>query len=102
MKQEEAAAKKERKFSHNIDASVEIFKLGADYWTKVCNDLSKEDMLPYGDVAFIGSIAEQNRELRMEIFKSLVMERSVGKVRKKLPIGIDGFEKIRTNDFYYA
>ena len=21
---------------------------------------------------------------------------------KKLPIGIDGFEKIRTNDFYYA
>ena len=58
MKQEEAAAKKERKFSHNIDASVEIFKLGADYWTKVCNDLSKEDMLPYGDVAFIGSIAE--------------------------------------------
>lgn len=24
------------------------------------------------------------------------------KVRKKLPIGIDGFEKIRTNDFYYV
>ena len=38
----------------------------------------------------------------MEIFKSLVLERSVGKVRKKLPIGIDGFEKIRTNDFYYV
>ncbi|OUP01843.1 hypothetical protein B5F37_06425 [Drancourtella sp. An210] len=38
----------------------------------------------------------------MEIFKLLVMERSVGKVRKKLPIGIDGFEKIRTNDFYYV
>ena len=31
-----------------------------------------------------------------------MMERSVGKVRKKLPIGIDGFEKIRTNDFYYV
>ena len=31
-----------------------------------------------------------------------IKERSVGKVRKKLPIGIDGFEKIRTNDFYYA
>ena len=29
-------------------------------------------------------------------------ERSVGKMRKKLHIGIDGFEKIRTNDFYYA
>lgn len=24
------------------------------------------------------------------------------KMRKKLPIGIDGFEKIRTNDFYYV
>lgn len=58
VKQEEAAAKKERKFSHNIDASVEIFKLGADYWAKVCNELSKENILPYGDVAFIGSIAE--------------------------------------------
>ena len=32
----------------------------------------------------------------------LMAERSVGKVRKKLPIGIDGFEKIRTNDFYYV
>ena len=30
-------------------------------------------------------MGSQNRELRMEIFKSLVMERSVGKVRKKLP-----------------
>lgn len=29
-------------------------------------------------------------------------ERSVGHMRKKLPIGIDGFEKLRTNDFYYA
>ena len=29
-------------------------------------------------------------------------ERSVDKVRKKLPIGIDGFEKLRTNDFYYV
>ena len=23
-------------------------------------------------------------------------------MRKKFPIGIDGFEKIRTNDFYYV
>ena len=29
-------------------------------------------------------------------------ERSVDKVRKKLPIGIDSFEKLRTNDFYYV
>ena len=32
----------------------------------------------------------------------LTPERSVEKVKKKLPIGIDGFEKIMTNDFYYA
>src|SRR5699024_6121008 len=32
----------------------------------------------------------------------LVLKRSEGKVRKKLQIGIDGFEKIRTNDFYYV
>ena len=31
-----------------------------------------------------------------------MIEGCVRKMRKKLPIGIDGFEKIRTNDFYYA
>lgn len=58
MKQEEATAKKERKFSQAIDISVEVFKLGAEYWKRVYNDLSKENILSYGDVAFIGSIAE--------------------------------------------
>lgn len=58
MKQEEAAAKKERKFSQAIDISVEVFKLGTEYWKRVYNDLSKENILSYGDVAFIGSIAE--------------------------------------------
>ena len=62
IKQEEAAAKKERKFNNNIDASVEIFNLGADYWQKVCNDLSRENIISYGDVAFIGSIAEYIRK----------------------------------------
>ena len=38
----------------------------------------------------------------MEVSRSLMSERSVGKERKTLPIGIDGIEKIRTNDFYYA
>lgn len=62
IKQEEVAAKKERKFNNNIDASVEIFNLGADYWQKVCNDLSRENIISYGDVAFIGSIAEYIRK----------------------------------------
>ena len=45
------------------------------------------------------------RELEEELQNcsmTRMLEGSVGKMRKKLPIGIDGFEKIRTNDFYYA
>jgi hypothetical protein len=61
MKVEEAAAKKERKFNSNIDASVEIFNLGADYWQKIYNDLSKENILSYGDLSFISSIADYIR-----------------------------------------
>ena len=61
MKQEEAAAKRERKFNSNIDTSVEIFSLGADYWQKVYADLSKENILSYGDLAFISSIANYIR-----------------------------------------
>ena len=36
------------------------------------------------------------------IMKPAIMERMDGYMRKKLPIGIDGFEKIRTNHFYYV
>ncbi|MBR6655761.1 MAG: hypothetical protein IKL20_04075, partial [Alistipes sp.] len=61
MKQEEAAAKRERKFNSNIDASVEIFNLGADYWQKVYSDLSKEKIISYGDLSFISSIADYIR-----------------------------------------
>ena len=45
------------------------------------------------------------RELEEELQNcsmTRMLEGSVGKMRKKLPIGIDGFEKIRTNDFYYV
>ena len=45
------------------------------------------------------------RELEEELQNcsmTRMLEGSVGKMRKKLPIGIDGFEKIRRNDFYYA
>ena len=38
----------------------------------------------------------------MESSRPLTPERGAGKMRKKLPIGIDGFEKIRKNDFYYV
>lgn len=56
-KADEAAAKREHKFNANIEASVEIFKLGSQYWMKVYNDLSKEQLLTYGNLDFIKSIA---------------------------------------------
>ena len=40
-----------------IEAAVEIFKLGAQYWMKVYQDLNKEQLLPYGDLDFIRNIA---------------------------------------------
>lgn len=43
-----------------------------------------------------------NKQLFIGTYRVQTPERSVGKVRMKLPIGIDGFEKLRTNDFYYA
>ena len=57
LKSAESAAKREHKFNSNIDVSVEIFNLGTDYWMKVYNDLSKENILSYGDLDFIKSIA---------------------------------------------
>ena len=38
----------------------------------------------------------------MESSKSLMLERSVGKVRKKLPIGIENFKEFSSEDFYYV
>ena len=54
---EAAAAKRAHKFDSEIDASVEIFKLGADYWMNVYNALAKGSYLAYGDLDFIRNIA---------------------------------------------
>lgn len=35
-------------------------------------------------------------------WEASVPERGMGIMGKRLPVGIDGFEKIRTNDFYYV
>lgn len=56
-KTEAAAAKRAHKFDSEIDASVEIFKLGAPYWMNVYNALLKGGYLAYGDVDFVRSIA---------------------------------------------
>lgn len=53
----EAAAKRAHKFNSNIDASIEIFNLGATYWLQVYNDLLKEKVLSYGDLDFIKGVA---------------------------------------------
>jgi len=53
----ENSAKRAHKFNADIDASVEIFKLGADYWMSVYNSLAKGAYLAYGDLDFIRSIA---------------------------------------------
>lgn len=53
----EEAARRVHKFNASIDASVEIFKLGKDYWLKVFADLDKESLIPYGDLEFIKQVA---------------------------------------------
>ena len=57
-KSAEHAAIKAHKFNLEIDASVEIFKLGTKYWMKVYSDLVKEEVLSYGDCSFIKGIAD--------------------------------------------
>lgn len=53
----EAAAKREHKFNVKLEAGVEIVKLGAAYWMKFYNDMTKANILSYGDLDFIKSIA---------------------------------------------
>lgn len=53
----EASAKRAHKFNSNIDIAVEVFKLGATYWSKVYADILKDNILSFGDVEFIRSIS---------------------------------------------
>lgn len=64
-KTEERAAMRAHKFNSDIDNSVEIFKLGADYWYKIYNDLVKSSILSYGDCAFIKGIADYIKKNRL-------------------------------------
>lgn len=57
-KDEEKQAKRERKFANEIDTSVEIFNLGADFWQKVYKKVENEKVLSYGDIQFIKSITD--------------------------------------------
>lgn len=53
----EAAAKRAHRFNSDIDQSVEIFKLGENYWKDIYAILKREDLLSSGDLSFINSIA---------------------------------------------
>ena len=64
-KTEERAAKRAHKFNSDIDNSLEIFKLGADYWYKIYNDLVKSSILSYGDCVFIKGIADYIKKNRL-------------------------------------
>lgn len=56
-KNEEKQAKRERKFNNEIDASVEIFKLGYTYWMNVHKKIENEKVISFGDIMFVKSIA---------------------------------------------
>lgn len=64
-KTEEKAAKRAHKFNSDIDNSVEIFNLGANYWDKIYNDLVNSSILSYGDCAFIKGIADYIKKNRL-------------------------------------
>lgn len=57
-KSDEGQAKRAHKFNSQIDAAVEIFRAGADYWMTVYTQLSKEDVLSWGELDFIQSISK--------------------------------------------
>ncbi len=53
----EKSAAKTHKFNNDIELSVQIFSLGADYWMRVYHDLESNSLVPPGDRDFIKSIA---------------------------------------------
>ena len=57
-KEDEGQAKRAHKFNSQIDASLQVFQLGYDYWMKIYNELSKENVLAFGELDFIQSIAK--------------------------------------------
>lgn len=51
-------AKRERKFNNDIDAAVEIFNLGYNYWINVYNKVENERVISTGDKMYIKSISD--------------------------------------------
>lgn len=68
IKSVEKAAKRTHKFNSDVDVSVEVFKLGAEYWMKVYRDLLKENILSYGDCSFIKGISDYIAKMNLPSF----------------------------------
>lgn len=56
-KADEASAKRQHRFDAGVDASVSIFNRGYTYWMQVYNELNKDQVVSFGDIDFIKSIA---------------------------------------------
>ena len=57
-KHEIAEAKREHKFNRDIDATVAVYNLGAEYWMKVYMDLKDSRIISSGNSDFILSMAQ--------------------------------------------
>lgn len=58
VKDAEKSAKRAHRFNSDIDAAMEVFNLGSDYWMMIHSDLTKNSLVPYGDLMFIKSVAD--------------------------------------------
>lgn len=56
-KESEKSAKRAHKFNSDIELSVQMFSLGAQYWMRFYNDLETYNLVPSGDRDFVKSIA---------------------------------------------
>lgn len=83
-KAEEHSAKRAHKFNSEIDNSVEVFKLGVNYWMQVYNDLKDTDILSFGDVNFIKGIADYIKHAKLPTSRQCSrLMRIIGKVEDK-------------------
>lgn len=55
-KSNEKSAKREHKFNSDIDLSVQVYNLGASYWSKFYSEMEKTRLLSASDTSYINSV----------------------------------------------
>lgn len=53
IKEEQRVAKKEERFSNNIDAEIEVAKLGAPFWRHLLEEGTKRNLLNYKEIGLL-------------------------------------------------